>query len=291
MNLTHRALPWALAGLLALPSSAGAFSIFSDTGLTAADIQDTVDAFRAALGDPNNGNAPGPLPGGRREINWDGGSPTNQNTTLAGTPSIVFRNTRGAQFTTPGTGFVQAPATADPAMFPPGGLAGVFGNPTYGATFSTFSPLRLFVPIGSNVTDILFFIPGSGGTLPAGVSGFGAVFTDVDVLGSTTIDFFDHSGELISSQVVPALAGDGTLSFLGLFLDPSEDLITRIRITTGNSPLGPNDNPPSVDIVVLDDFLYSEPQQVPQPGALVLLGVGLIAGAALACTARGRGNS
>jgi hypothetical protein len=36
-------------------------------------IQSTVDAFRAKLGEPNNGNNPGPISGGRREINWDGG--------------------------------------------------------------------------------------------------------------------------------------------------------------------------------------------------------------------------
>ena len=36
-------------------------------------IQSTVDAFRAALGVPNNGNSVGPLTSGRREINWDGG--------------------------------------------------------------------------------------------------------------------------------------------------------------------------------------------------------------------------
>ncbi|MBA3480224.1 MAG: hypothetical protein H0T51_00280, partial [Pirellulales bacterium] len=47
------------------------FSVGGDT--TAASIQPTVDAFRAALGNPNNGNAAGPLAGGRREINWDGG--------------------------------------------------------------------------------------------------------------------------------------------------------------------------------------------------------------------------
>ena len=46
-------------------------------GPDAADIQATVDAFRAALGDPNNGNAPGPLASGRREINWDGGGSTD----------------------------------------------------------------------------------------------------------------------------------------------------------------------------------------------------------------------
>src|SRR5262245_29795432 len=46
--------------------------VFSVGGSSAtASIQATVDSFRAALGDPNNGNAAGPLASGRREINWD----------------------------------------------------------------------------------------------------------------------------------------------------------------------------------------------------------------------------
>src|SRR5262245_54262455 len=44
--------------------------VFQAAGVTAASIQSTVDAYRAALGDPNNGNNPGPLADGRREINW-----------------------------------------------------------------------------------------------------------------------------------------------------------------------------------------------------------------------------
>jgi len=45
---------------LVLPMSAGATPIvFEGAGDDAASIQGTVDAFRAALGDPNNGNAPG----------------------------------------------------------------------------------------------------------------------------------------------------------------------------------------------------------------------------------------
>jgi hypothetical protein len=51
-------------------------------------IQSAVDAFRAALGDPNNGNNPGPLPSGRREINWDGGGANT--TTPPVTPFNVF---------------------------------------------------------------------------------------------------------------------------------------------------------------------------------------------------------
>jgi hypothetical protein len=62
---------------LAFPGGVfGSFITFSVGGDdTPASIQPTVDAFRAALGNPNNGNAPGPLAQGRREINWDGGGP------------------------------------------------------------------------------------------------------------------------------------------------------------------------------------------------------------------------
>ena len=128
------------------------------------------------LGDPNNLNNPGPLQKGRREINWDGGNPNVLDTTAPVTPFNVFLNTRGSQFTTPGLGLSQAP----PSGGPQGGLAVLFGNPTYGKIFRTFSPSRLFTPVGSNITEASFFIPGTNGTVPATVRGFGAVFTDVD---------------------------------------------------------------------------------------------------------------
>ena len=138
---------------------------------------------------------PRPTPLGRREINWDGGGGVFA-TTLPVTPFNVFLNTRGAQFTTPGTGLTQAPPSADPVAFPPGGLAGL--NPTYATTFGTFSPERLFAPVGSNLTDSLFFLPGSNGGVPATVSGFGAVFTDVDLLGHHEFEFFNAAGDLHS---------------------------------------------------------------------------------------------
>ena len=85
--------------------------IFQAAGPTAHSIQSTVDAYRAALGDPNNANNPGPLPSGRREINWDGGGPPVDNTAPLPpvTPFNVFLNTRGGQFTTLGIGLTQAP--------------------------------------------------------------------------------------------------------------------------------------------------------------------------------------
>jgi hypothetical protein len=240
--------------------------IFQAAGPTADSIQSTVDAYRAALGDPNNMNNPGPLADGRREINWDGGGPPVDATTPPVTPFEVFLNTRGARFTTLGIGLSQAP----PAGGPQGGLEGLFNNPTYGATFATFSPLRLFTPVGSNLTEASFFVPGTNGATPATVRGFGAVFTDVDEPdgvgsrmrranprgASTLMEYFDRDGNLIFSSFVPASPGDASLSFFGILFDDAR--IARVRITTGDVAPGPDDG--EVDIVMMDDFFYSEPQ-------------------------------
>jgi hypothetical protein len=251
----------------------GIFETFSVGGSDAASIQPTVDAFRAALGDPNNMNAPGPIEGGRREINWDGGGDT---TTISPTPFTGFLNNRGALFTTPtpGTGFIQAP----PSGGPQGGFATFFGDPSLG-DLEVFSPLRLFSPIDSNITDVSFFIPGTNGGQPATVSGFGAIFSDVDLPNTTSIQFFDINNNMIFSQnVLPQPVGvDNGLSFLGA-LGLSGEEIFRVRITSGNAPIGSAESP-LVDTVAMDDFLYGEPQAVPESGAgigLIGLGLGLV---------------
>jgi hypothetical protein len=51
-------------------------------------------------------------------------------------------------------------------------------------------------------------------------------------------------------------------------------LITTVRILLGTTALGPSESP-SVDLVVVDDFLYGEPRVVPVPAALPLFGTGL----------------
>jgi hypothetical protein len=233
-------------------------TVFQAAGPSATSIQSTVDQFRAALGAANNANNPGQT-SGRREINWDGGSPTNATTTLTGTPLTAFLNTRGANITTRGSGFVQAP---------PSGLADTFGNSSYATIFHAFSPLRLFSPIGSNVTDIEFSVPGSNGNTPATSTGFGVVFTDVDspdgsrlrdATGnrqpSTLIEYFGSRGELLFTSNAPASPGDGNLSFIGVVF--SDARVARVRIIAGDTAPGPNDG--RKDIVMMDDFLYGEP--------------------------------
>jgi hypothetical protein len=247
------------------PNEHVAPAVFQAAGPTAESIQGTVDQFRAALGEPNNGNNPGPLDSGRREINWDGGGNVDT-TTDPVTPFNVFLNTRGGQFTTPGEGLSQAP----PAGGPQGGLVGLFNNHTYGDIFSTFSPLRLFTPVGSNITNALFFIPGTDGGQRAVVSGFGVIFTDVDQPdgrgadpkrrprgGSTLMEYFDANGKLLFSSFVPASPGDGSLSFFGIVFEDAR--IAQVRITSGDIAPGPDDDKDH-DVVMMDDFLYGEPQ-------------------------------
>ena len=255
-------------------------TVFQAAGPTTDSIQGTVDEFRAALGEPNNLDNIGPLKSGRREINWDGTVSGVEATTPPATPFNSYLNERGGQFTTPGIGLSQAPPSAnlqgglcDPPFEPIRcrGLEGVFNNPTYGAIFSAFSPLRLFTPVGSNITEAFFFVPGFMGKFPATVRGFGAVFTDVDEPNgvgprlrrgnprgaSTLMEYFDRDGTLIFSGFVPASPGDGSLSFFGIVFEDAR--VARVRITTGNVPPGPNDDSEN-DIVMMDDFIYGEPQ-------------------------------
>ena len=232
--------------------------VFQAAGPTIGSIQASVDGFRVALGVINNGNAPGPLDSGRREINWDGGGAA---TTLSPTPFTNFLASRGALYTTPGTGFVQAPLA---------GIATTFGNPSYETIFQAFSAARLFSPIGSNITELEFFVPGDG-NVPAATTGFGAVFTDVDqpdgIPGSkaadrrsTTIECFGADGKLLFSSFVPASPGDSNLSFFGILFN--KPIIARVRIAAGSVAPGVDDNSKNgkLDVVMMDDFIYGEPQ-------------------------------
>jgi hypothetical protein len=277
----------ALAGLAMTAATVGAGGpvaaapvLFAVGGSNApASIQGTVDAFRAALGDPNNANAPGPLASGRREINWDGGGSTANSP--GGTPFDVFLNTRGGRFVTPdGTGFLQAP----PSGGTDGGAAAFFNNANYGDTFGFFSPTRVFTPVASTTTQGLFFIPGTMGGVPAEISGFGAVFSDVDLASRTKIDYFDSAGTLLTEQFVPAgTTANQSLSFLGVVFDAGEK-ISRVEITTGTNALSmtADDNPAGgIDLVVMDDVLYGEPTQaqvqVPEPATWGLVGAAAMA--------------
>jgi len=226
--------------------------VFQAAGPTAASIQSMVDAFRLAIGGANNGNTAGPLLDGRREINWDGGGSTA--TSIVPTPFDGFLLNRGGRFTTKGDGFIQAPVD---------GLAATFNNTSYATAFKAFSPVRLFSPLDSNVTNTQFFVPG-GGEVAATTKAVGVVFSDVDQQDgksehgpATSLLFYGVHGDLLYRADVPESPGEATFSFVGVLLD--EARIAFVRIRTGNAGPGGDDNGRR-DVVMMDDFIYAEPQ-------------------------------
>jgi len=105
--------------------------------------------------------------------------------------------------------------------------------------------LRLFTPVGSNITEALFFIPGFMGKFPATVRGFGAVFTDVDEpngvgsllrrgnprMASTLIEYFDQNGNLILAVSFPPRP------VTGAFPSSASCLRKRVLHGSGSQPV------------------------------------------------------
>ncbi len=189
--------------------------------------------------------AVGPQVAGRREINWDGGG-SAANLTIDPIPMIRFA-ARGASFFTPGS-----------ALAISGQPSPEFGelNATYANLFAAFSGARIFSALNSNVTDVVFHLAGDT-TIAGRLSGFGAVFTDVDIAGATRLQFYTPDGVLLYERAVPAATGDETFSFLGVWFNAGE-LVGRVRIISGNVALGPNETA-ALDAVAMDDFIYAEP--------------------------------
>ena len=257
-----------IALFFSVSAAQGSFIAFEVAGGSLADIIATRDAFRTAVGGGTVGGANGSFGGVRREINWDGVPTGFADPNVLPANFFNVNSPRGVVFNTPGTGFmVSANGTGStPALF---GFSG---------DFQVFSAPRLFTAIGSSITDINFFVPGTSSA--ATTSAFGLIFVDVDVADLTKLEFFDQSNALIFSRNA-FVSGTAGLTFLGGVANAGEQ-ISRVRITSGQNTLSSNGALGNLtgDMVVMDDFLYAEPivvQRVPEPPTFLLLSLGFLA--------------
>ena len=267
MNL--RTLVAASAALLLAPAAWAGFVTFESAGADPAAITSTRDDFRKAVGGGTVAGANGSFGGLRREINWDGVPDLRSDPNPLPVDFFNVNSPRGVVFSTPGTGFlVSANAgSATPTLF------------GFSSDFQTFSAQRLFTAVGSNITDVRFFVPGT--SIAATTSAFGAIFADVEDAAQTRIEFFDENDLLIFTRDA-LVAGNQGLSFLGAVANGGER-ISRVRLTSGLNTIVSNGvvGNPIGDLVVMDDFLYGEPlRAVPEPSSLVLVALGLLGGLA-----------
>ena len=213
-----------------------------------------INDFRTLLGDPVN-TAPGAV-GGRREVNWDAVPPafTNLNNFPSdffgsSDPALANGRKRGLILQNTGTSF-----RVDSTNFSE-------VDPSYDTQFEAFSKKRLFAYMGNNITEITFKVPGTD--TEAFIKGFGVVFTDVDVANSTSIEFFAGTKSL-GVYYSPVRTETGSFSFLGVQFP--DEKVTKVRITSGDGILatGVKDisNGGTKDLVVMDDFFYTEPKSI-----------------------------
>jgi len=223
-------------------------TVISAAGDSAAIVA-KLNEFRDLAGNPLNG-APG-VTGGRREVNWDGVPPnlTNSNNFpfdfFGGSDSalangrkrgLILKNT-GTSFRVDSTDFSEI-------------------DPSYADQFKPFSRKKLFVYLANKVTDVSFKVPGT--QTDAFVKSFAVIFNDVDDASSTTIEYFNGDKSLGVFKAPVAAQG---FSLLGV--EFPDEKITHLKITSGSAPLGAGVKDISAggiyDLVVMDDFLYSEP--------------------------------
>jgi len=219
-----------------------------------AAIIGTINQFRNILGDslnvvPNKTS-------GRREVNWDGVPSNLTNNNLFPLDFFNLTDPAGANGRKRGLVYLQSssPLRLDSSSF-------VDLEPTYATQFAPFSQRKAIISANSNVSEIVFKVPGTN--TEASVKGFGIVFSDVDDANSTKLEFYAGNKSLGVFKA-PVRQGNGSFSFLGAFF-PNEK-VTRIKITAGNGVLatGTKDvsNGGIKDLVVYDDFFYDEPKQL-----------------------------
>ena len=211
------------------------------------DIQDDVASFKNSLGPLNTTpNATG----GHREINWDA------------VPDSLLDKPLPEDFFNPTSSNVSAALqrgiTYSPGQFVVSSNNFATINADASSEFSSFSGNNAFANTAVARWDVKF--QKAGTTQAASVQAFGLVFSDVDEDNSTSVEFFDGD-KSIGKFFVPSHDITTNFSFLGVHFK-NKERITKVTVTHDGfleegtkdvSQGGPR------DLVVLDDFIYSEP--------------------------------
>ena len=249
-----------LSGSVLLFISSAVFAapiIRKSAGASGSSIDPTFFQYAADLGGTSHLNG-GSYATGFRFIHWNEIPAGTGNFTL---PPNYYNTTvpRGVVFSTACTndGFkVSADTSSGQPLY--------FGdlNANYTNDFKGYASPRLLSVLqgGCNVVDVYFYIPGTN--VPATVSGFGAIFADVDTNLSTGIAYYGINGEQLIPAQTATVSNNG-LSFIGVSFNNGER-IARVRIFSGTAALGDLDKSRGgqFDVVVMSSFLYGEPRAI-----------------------------
>lgn len=271
-SVTRLLLPVIVLALASPPAHAG--QIFSGSGAAATTA---FNSFRTATG-----GAAG------SRIGWDGvrldGTDVNPNTQVIDsgkTVAIPIDRFRGA-----GAIF------GDPYAVSGEGFASL--NPDTAGAFPAFSPnntFAMFDTVDGQFEDRLieqsFVLPGT--STVAGTRGFGAIFLDVELAGTSSIEYFGKGagGRRVSLGKFDVPVGqNGEPQFLGVVFN--NPVIAEVVLTVGThalfsfdgtnlSSFGPEDLTRQIDLAVTDDFVFARPetlQAVPEPASFTLIVAG-----------------
>jgi len=254
------------------PVSVGAPTQFSgvggnNTSVTAGTANAALSAFEAAIGGANNGANPPPKPNGFRAINWDGvaldGTDFGGSTTVIVNGKVVGIPLN--RFEERGVFFEEIYAVSGPASAADSStFSSVNGN--VANLFRAFSPPKTFAMFNDNTIGLSFVLAAAHTTtpVPAATRGFGAIFLNVRLANSTSIEYFNGARSL--GKFFAPVGTQGQAEFLGvLFATP---IVTSVQIICGTDTLfvfdgvnitGTTTDNANHNLVVTDDFAYAEP--------------------------------
>jgi len=269
------------------PVNPGVPQQFSAVGT--ANVTSTIADFKTAIGGADVTTQAGPQASGFRTINWDGVTLTGND--FGGPPNTTVISS-GKTVGIPLNRF-QARGVFFDEVYAVSGDGFTSVNPGAANLFPAFSTANTFAMFNDNTIEFDFVTPTATGAAPspAATRGFGAVFLNVELPNTTSIEYF-AGGKSLGKFFAP-VGAQAQPEFLGeLFNAP---VVTSVTITLGTDALfsfdgtnfqaGSGDNPGgNHNIVVTDDFIYAEPKPIANAATVLNGSQGTNSGAATIVT-------